>query len=92
MEGAPSERARALHADWRVLEVLGLEDEASAPMRARPIGEVAAERIRKVHRRMVKMGRAITADSRAGGVPRAAQEGQGAPLPAGAVRGAALRR
>ena len=35
----------------------------NARMRARPIGELAAERIRKVHRRMVKMGRAITPDS-----------------------------
>ena len=40
-----------------------LEDEATARMRARPISEVTSRRVRKVHRRMVKMGRAITPDS-----------------------------
>jgi CHAD domain-containing protein len=34
------------------------------PDAGRPITEVSGERIRRVHRRMVKMGRAITPDSR----------------------------
>jgi len=55
-----SERAAALRRDW--LELLeGLvgrawDDRTDA---IRPIGEVAGERIRKVYRRMVRMGRGI---------------------------------
>jgi CHAD domain-containing protein len=63
-EALRSERARALHAEWlEILEVLVLEDQAERPDAARPIGELAAERIRKVHHRMVGMGRAIASDS-----------------------------
>jgi CHAD domain-containing protein len=66
MEAAlQGERARALHDEWgEILQMLVLEDEAERPDAARPIGEVAAKRIRKVHRKMVKMGRAITPSSR----------------------------
>ena len=57
-------RARALHDEWaNVLGVLVLESETNRPDAARPIGTLAAKRIRKVHRRMVKMGAAITPDS-----------------------------
>lgn len=56
-----SERARALHVEWgEILEALVLEDEAERPDAARPIGELAGERIRRVHRRMVKLGGRIT--------------------------------
>ncbi|MCL2418929.1 MAG: CHAD domain-containing protein [Conexibacteraceae bacterium] len=60
-----SERARTLHAEWgEILQVLVLEDETERPDAPRTIAEVASARILKVHRRMVKMGRAITTDSR----------------------------
>ena len=64
MEAAlTSERARTLHDEWaNVLGVLVLESEADRPDAARPIGKVAAKRIRKVHHKMVKMGRRIEAD------------------------------
>ena len=92
-EALRSEQARTLNTEWlEILEVLVLEDEAGRPDAARPIGDLAAERIRKVHRRMVQMGRAITPDSPPEQLPRAAQEGQGAALPARAVRDAAVRR
>jgi CHAD domain-containing protein len=66
MEAAlQSDRAGALRDEWGgILEALALEDEAERPDAARPIGGLAAKRIRKVHRKMVKMGRAITPDSR----------------------------
>ncbi len=55
-----SERARALLADWAVflaeLPELPDEDRPDAP---RPIADVSGERISKVYRRMVRMGRAI---------------------------------
>jgi CHAD domain-containing protein len=58
------ERSRTLRADWlKILEVLVLEDEDARPDATRPIGTLAAERIQKVHRGMVKMGRAITSES-----------------------------
>jgi CHAD domain-containing protein len=65
MEAAlQSDEARELHEEWgEILEVLVLEDEAERPDAALGIGEVAARRIRKVHRKMVKMGRAITPES-----------------------------
>ena len=63
-EGLRSERARTLHTEWlEILEVLVFEDEAERPDAARPIGELTAARVRKVHRRMVRMGRAITPPS-----------------------------
>ena len=67
-----SERARALRVDWgrlvSQLPALAEEERPGVPHQirpdaARPIDEVAAERIWRLHRRMVKMGRAITADS-----------------------------
>ena len=55
------ERARALHVEWvQILEVLVLESEQDRPDAARAIAEVTAVRVRKVHRKMLKMGRAIT--------------------------------
>jgi len=62
-----SRRARALHTEWeQILQELVLQSERDRPDAARPIGELAGERIRKVHRKMVKMGRAITPDSAPG--------------------------
>lgn len=55
-----SARARALRHDWgELLERLALAGEDAPPEATRPIAGLAAKRIRKVHRRMVKMGRAI---------------------------------
>lgn len=56
-----SERTLELHDFWAgLLEVLVLEDESQRPTATTPIGMLTAKRIRKVHSRMVKMGRAIT--------------------------------
>jgi len=58
------ERARALHDEWaEILQALVLQSERERPDASRAISEVASERIRKVHRKMVKMGGAITPDS-----------------------------
>jgi CHAD domain-containing protein len=55
-----SERARALDQDWGdLLQTLVLQDESDRPDAARPIGELTAKRVKKVHRRMVSMGAAI---------------------------------
>jgi CHAD domain-containing protein len=55
-------RARELHDDWaNILGLLVLQSEADRPDASRPIGKLAAHRIRKVHRKMVKMGRRIEA-------------------------------
>jgi CHAD domain-containing protein len=58
------ERCKRLLADWgALLEGLvsrGIDDRPDATV---AIGELAARRIRRVYRRMVKMGRAIDADS-----------------------------
>jgi CHAD domain-containing protein len=66
MEAAlQGDRARALHDEWgEILQALVLEDEAERPDAGRQIGDVSAERIRKVHRKMVRTGRAITPRSR----------------------------
>jgi CHAD domain-containing protein len=59
-----SERATGLLAAWRMfLDRLPEADESDRPDGARPIGEVAGERIRKVYRRMVRMGSAIETSS-----------------------------
>ena len=59
-----SERARILRAEWaEILQVLVLEDEHARPDASRPIGKLAAQRIRRVHRKMVAMGRAISPGS-----------------------------
>ena len=59
-----SERAGELRVQWpaflQELVTLSPEDRRDAP---RPIGELAGERIVKVYRRMVKMGRAIDESS-----------------------------
>ncbi|HEV2785069.1 MAG TPA: CHAD domain-containing protein, partial [Solirubrobacteraceae bacterium] len=62
--GLRSERTRALLANWReLLDALIDAPEGDRPDAARPVCEVAAKRIGKVYRRMVKMGRAIGDDS-----------------------------
>ncbi len=55
-----SERATRLFSGWRAfLDGLQDDDERERPDAARPIAEVAGERIRKVYRQMVRMGDAI---------------------------------
>jgi CHAD domain-containing protein len=55
-----SERATALLAGWAaLLRRLPIVSQRDRPDAARPVGVVAAERIVKVYKRMVKMGRAI---------------------------------
>ena len=59
-----SERATGLLSAWRTfLDRFPESDERDRPDAARPIGDVAGERIRKVYRRMVQMGSAIDEDS-----------------------------
>ena len=59
-----SERARALLSAWpSFLEQLEIMSPQDRPDAARPIAAVAGERIRKVYKRMVKMGRAIDESS-----------------------------
>jgi CHAD domain-containing protein len=59
-----SERAARILADWGAfLEDLVELDTEDRPDAARPVGEVAGQRIERVFRRMVKMGRAITSES-----------------------------
>jgi CHAD domain-containing protein len=60
-----SDRAHALRADWwEILQTLVLADHDVGPDGARPIGELAAWRIRKVHHKIVGMGTAISPDSK----------------------------
>ena len=55
-----SKRLTRLLSSWRAfLDRLEEADETERPDAARPIGEVAGERIRKVYRQMVRMGDAI---------------------------------
>jgi CHAD domain-containing protein len=55
-----SQHAKRLLSSWRAfLDRLEEADETERPDAARPIGEVAGERIRKVYRQMVRMGGAI---------------------------------
>ena len=59
-----SKRATGLLSSWRAfLDRLEEADESERPDAARPIAEVAGQRIRKVYRRMVRMGRAIDESS-----------------------------
>ncbi len=59
-----SSRTRGLLRDWSAfLEGLVELPVADRPEAARPIAELAGERIRKVYRRMVKMGRPIGPES-----------------------------
>jgi CHAD domain-containing protein len=58
--GLRSERTRALLENWGdFLDALVASPGEDRPDAARPVAEVAGERIATVHRRMVKMGRAI---------------------------------
>lgn len=58
------ERAQRLRSDWEALLVaLDQRPIADRPDAARPIGEVASRRIRKVYGRMLKMGGAIDQSS-----------------------------
>ncbi len=55
------DRALALRARWgELLGRLERSEHTPGPDAARPVGALAGERIRRVHRRMVRMGRAIT--------------------------------
>ncbi len=59
-----SERTARVLADWGAfLEELVESDTEDRPDATRPIGEVAGQRIARVYRRMVKMGRAIGPES-----------------------------
>jgi CHAD domain-containing protein len=59
-----SERTTALLHNWReILDGLVDSDESGRPDAARPVADVAGERIAKVYARMVKMGRRIGDDS-----------------------------
>jgi len=59
-----SERTHALLANWSAfLDALVASPEDDRPDAARPVGEVAAERIGKVYRQMVRIGNAIDDDS-----------------------------
>ena len=64
VRGLRSERTRALLDNWRdFLDALVAAPEDDRPDAARPVADVAAERIAKVYGRMVTMGRAIGPDS-----------------------------
>jgi CHAD domain-containing protein len=57
-------RAQGLRGEWwEILQALVLEDHHGRSDAARPIGRLAARRIRKVHSKMVTMGTTITPDS-----------------------------
>jgi CHAD domain-containing protein len=59
-DGLRSERFTTLMSEWTsLLELLPSMPVADRPDAKRPIGELAGERIAKVYKRMVKMGRAI---------------------------------
>ena len=64
VRGLRAERTTALLGNWRdFLDGLVAAPEGDRPDAARPVGDVAAERIGAVYRRMVKVGRAIDDDS-----------------------------
>ena len=64
VRGLRGERTAALLDNWRdFLDALVTSPEGDRPDAARPVGDVAGERIATVYRRMVKMGRAIGDDS-----------------------------
>jgi CHAD domain-containing protein len=59
-----SDRTADLIEDWeRLLETLTERSAHDRPAAGKPVGEVAGKRIRKVYKRIVKMGRAIERDS-----------------------------
>jgi CHAD domain-containing protein len=90
-----SERTTGLFASWRrFLDGLEAASEAERPDAPRPIDAVAGERIRKVYRRMVRMGQAIDEASPAEDYHELRKKGKelryllelfGAPLYAGEV-------
>jgi CHAD domain-containing protein len=60
LQALRSERTAELRRDWEaLLDALPELPAADRPSATRPIAEVASERIRKVYRRMVRMGEAI---------------------------------
>lgn len=64
VRGLRSERTRALLRNWSdFLDALVAAPEDDRPDAARPVADVAGERIGRVYRRMVKMGNAIDDDS-----------------------------
>ena len=64
VRGLKSERTGALLRNWsEFLDALVAAPEDDRPDAARPVADVAGERIGKVYRRMVKMGSAIDPDS-----------------------------
>jgi CHAD domain-containing protein len=64
VRGLRSERTAALLSNWsEFLDRLVDAPQDDRPDAARPVADVAAERIGRVYRRMVKMGRAIERDS-----------------------------
>jgi len=64
VRGLRSERTRALLDNWRdFLDALVDSPEDERPDATRPVEDVAGERIAKVYRQMVKMGRAIGPDT-----------------------------
>jgi len=64
VRGLNSERTSALLRNWsEFLDALVAAPEGDRPDAARPVGDLAGERIGKVYRRMVKMGGAIGPDS-----------------------------
>ena len=62
VDAMDSLRYRALMLSWELLEH-SLPDGTAAPMGTCPVGEVADELIRKAHRRVLRLGRAIDAAS-----------------------------
>ena len=63
IQGLDSERYRRLKRDWRAL--VGTDADESAPNAARPIGEVATERIRRAYVRVRKRGRSLNTQTAA---------------------------
>ena len=64
VQGLRAQRTRTLLGGWAAyLDGLVASPEGDRPDAARPVAEVAGERIAKVYRGMVKMGRAIGPDS-----------------------------
>ena len=64
VRGLRADRTAVLLVNWRdFLDVLVALPEGDRPDAARPVADVAGERISKVYRTMVKMGRAIDEDS-----------------------------
>ncbi len=64
VRGLRSDRTSALLRNWsELLDALVAAPEGDRPDAARPVADVAGERIGKVYGRMVKMGNAIDADS-----------------------------